>query len=64
MRVRCRATGCPKKWSRRRMTPVLIIAGELVGRRGADRGRRGTRPVLDGTSSVRAPHVAKPHTTE
>jgi len=64
MRAHCRAPGCPQKWSRRRMMPVLIIAGELV--RAARSGPRETwHPAApDGTSSVRAPHVAKALTTE
>jgi len=58
MRVRCRAAGCPQKWPRRRMMPVLIIAGELV--RAARSGpRERWRPaVLDGLAYVRGPHVA------
>ncbi len=53
-----RAPGCPEKWSRRRMMPVLIIAGGLV--RAARSGPRetGHPAALEGTSSVRAPHVA------
>jgi hypothetical protein len=64
MRVRCRALGCPQKWPRRRMMPVLIIAGELA--RAARSGPRetGHPAALDGTSSVPAPHVAKAQTSE
>jgi len=64
MRVHCRAPRCPQKWPRRRMMPVLIIAGELVG--AARSGPRETwhPAVLDGLAYVRAPRVAKAHTSE
>jgi hypothetical protein len=64
MRARCRAPGCQKKWSRRRMLPVPFIAGELVGAARSGPRERWHPAVLEGTSSVRAPPVAKAHTTE
>jgi hypothetical protein len=59
-----RLRGCPEKWPRRRIMPVLIIAGELAGAARSGPRERWHPAVLEGTSSVRAPHVAKAHTTE
>jgi hypothetical protein len=59
MRVRCQAPGCPEKRPRRRMMPVLIIAGELAWAARSDPRETWHPAALDGTSSVRAPHVAK-----
>jgi len=63
MRVRCRTPRRPQKWPRRRMMPVLSIAGELVG--AARSGPRETwHPGRAGRACVRAPRVAKAHTSE
>ena len=64
MRVHCWVPGCPQKWPRRRMRPVLSIAGELVGAARSGPRERWHPAVLDGLAYVRAPHVAKAPTTE
>jgi len=62
--VTCGCGAARRSGSRRRMRPVLSIAGELAGAARSGPRERWHPAVLDGLAYVRAPHVAKACTTE